>query len=245
MNGIDKIKYLLPRLYGSLCSDKKWSDMDWCVNYKQDLNEELRRETANLQVWINILNEALQEKDLVAAMVSIVRVRVYLLSLYGFFHNIVEDVDRVNSIIPRLSDVVVASEVSSVFNSSDDFFSNGLNFNLMKKIMSSLIFLSDGERRFSMGGWGVGCVSSLDEIFSGDIRSLLINLDLAEKSMRTNDWVAVRYALERVQSSAQLLSDFFKRILDDIEKAAWPDDKPLADIPEDYEIPARYNHAGS
>ncbi len=128
MNGIDKIKYLLPRLYGSLCSDKKWSDMDWCVNYKQDLNEELRRETANLQVWINILNEALQEKDLVAAMVSIVRVRVYLLSLYGFFHNIVEDVDRVNSIIPRLSDVVVASEVSSVFNSSDDFFFKWVKF---------------------------------------------------------------------------------------------------------------------
>lgn len=88
-------------------------------------------------------------------------------------------------------------------------------------------------------------MSNLDEIFSGYIRGLLINLDLAEKSMRTNDWVAVRYALERVQSSAQLLSDFFKRILDDIEKAAWPDDKPLADIPEDYEIPARYHHAGS
>lgn len=245
MNGIDKIKYLLPRLYGSLCSDQKWSDMDWCVNYKQNLDEELRRETASLQVWINILNEALQEKDLVAAMVAIVRVRVYLLSLYGFFHNIVEDVDRVNSIIPRLSGAVVACEVASVSNSSDDLFANGLNFNLMKKIISSLIFLSDSECRFSMGGWGVGCVSNLDEIFSGDIKSLLINLELVEKSMRTNDWVAVRYALERVQSSAQFLSDFFKRIFDDIEKAGWPDDKPLADIPEDYEIPARYNHAGS
>ncbi|MGE8655379.1 MAG: hypothetical protein ACN6O8_01325 [Achromobacter sp.] len=245
MNGIDKIKYLLPRLYGSLCSDQKWSDMDWYLNYKQNLDEELRKETTSLQIWINILHEALQEKDLVAAMVAIVRVRVYLLSLYGFFHNIVEDVGRVNSIIPRLSGAVEACEVSSASNSSDDFFSNGLNFNIMKKIIPALISLSVSERRFSMGGWGVDCVSNLDEIFSGDIKSLLINLELVEKSMRTNDWVAVRYALERVQSSAQLLSDFFKRIFDDIEKAGWPDDKPLADIPEDYEMPARYNHAGS
>lgn len=245
MNGVDKIKYLLPNLYGSICSGREWSDEDWYVNYKQNLDEELRRETASLQIWINVLDEALQEKDLVAAMVAIVRSRVYLLSLYGFFYNISEDLKRVNSIIPRVSGALVTGEASDISNSSDDFVSNGLNFNLIKEIISSLSFLSVSERRFSMDEWGVGCVSNLDEKFSGGIRSLLINLDLVEKSMRTNDWAAVKFALERAQSSAQLLSEFFKRIFDDIEKAGWPDDKPLADIPEDYELPARYSHAGN
>ena len=244
MSGINKIKFLLPEVCRLFRLDVEWLDIDWNVNYRQDLDGELKTETASIYAWIDILEEAIKEGDLVAAMVAIVRVRLYSLSLYGFFINIAEDMERVVLMLPRQDGDVGAGEVPDVCGCFETLLSDDFKFNKIKTLIPSLSALSVSGRDFSLGRWRVDYLSDLDGEFFGERANLQLHLDLMEESIRVGDGNLVVVALMRFQSSAQILSDFFKRIFDDIEKAGWPDHEPLADIPEGYELPERYNYPG-
>lgn len=108
MTDINKIKNAI-RVLASLSGDKaNFIDNNWSINYKLDLDEELGNELTNLQVELDLLTNALQEKDLVTAKCALVMIRIISLNLSNFFLNIFEDIEKVGwseeSKLPKISE---------------------------------------------------------------------------------------------------------------------------------------------
>ncbi|WP_159567149.1 hypothetical protein [Budvicia diplopodorum] len=92
MTNINKIKNAIQALAEH---NSSFSDDNWSINYKLDLDKELRGELAKLQIELDLLTNAIQENDLDTAKYALVMARIFSLNLSNFFLNIFEDIEKV------------------------------------------------------------------------------------------------------------------------------------------------------
>ncbi|RPH22321.1 hypothetical protein EHN07_16945 [Buttiauxella warmboldiae] len=95
MTDINKIKNAVRMLAGLAESNIDFADDEWSIDYHLDLDKELRDELAKLQIELDLLTNALKEKDLVTAKYALVMARLFSLNLSNFFLNIFEDIEKV------------------------------------------------------------------------------------------------------------------------------------------------------
>lgn len=245
MININKIKLMLPKLHVMSGIGGDFVGADWSIDYSLNLDDEFNEDVAELGLAINFLSAAVRKSDLPAIMCALVRVRGRSNIAEGFFANIVEDLDRVGwSEGGRLRDVPKTSAVPEIYELCKSYMFYFKGFNELKFVMPCLYELSGLKKGFFSENWKIDYTSNLDGEFSGEVADFQMHLDALDEAVRINDLVAVKYALAMARSSSRALSDFFERICDDIENIGWADDRPWADIPEDYELPASYNYSG-
>ncbi|WP_233238771.1 hypothetical protein [Bordetella sp. LUAb4] len=93
MTNINKLKSLVPAL--AAASDMPFSENDWSINYKSDLDRQLDEDLVAFQKEIELLAAAMAASDLVTAACALVVVRMHALHLSNFFMNIFEDIEKV------------------------------------------------------------------------------------------------------------------------------------------------------
>lgn len=243
MTNINKIKLILPKLHILSGVGGDFLDAEWSIDYSLNLDDELSEDVAALSLAINFLGAAVRKSDLPAIMCALVRVRVRSNIVEGFFMNIVEDLERAGwSEGGRLRDVPKIYYVPENYDLYNRYVFDLKVFNGLKSIMSHLYDLSGLKKGFFNEKWAVDYTSDLDGEFGGEVAEFQMHLDVLGEAIRINDLVTVMYALTMARSSSKALSNFFERICDDIKNIGWPEDRPWADIPEDYEWSASYNY---
>ncbi|CAB3660922.1 Uncharacterised protein [Achromobacter sp. 2789STDY5608633] len=242
MININKIKHLIPAFFYCSGVGERFSGDDWAIDYELDLDEEFNTEISNLQGGVSLLNDALQRNDLIAAKYALIEMRVASLSLYGFFMNIYDDVERVGWV--GREGVVISKGCASFAscNGCEDVYFQVKNINNIKWLFLRLYDCSGGRRVFFSERGGVGCKADLDEKLSNDIADFQMSLNFLENSLREGDAIKVVVFLGKVRDSSLALSGFFKNIFDDIDKNAWSDAAKLPAIPEGYALPESYNY---
>lgn len=245
MININKIKLLIPAMYKLAGVGGRFLDADWAVDYNLDLDDEFQTEFAHLLMEINLLDAASQQRDMVAAMYAMVMVRGYSLNLYGFFANIYDDMERVSEFggeeASGLQKYFCVSESSDKY---DFLYFDVSGLDKIKSIIPLLCSFLESTRGFDASEWRIDFSSDLDGTLQRGIADFQMKIDWLDDAISRNDFGMALFASKRVGASAWDLSEFFKRIFDDMERAGWPGDKPLADIPEDYELPAHYDYPG-
>ncbi len=95
MTEINRIKSVIQNL-AELVEDKTVTiSDDWSIDYKLDLDKELSNELNNLHIELDLLTNALQEKDLVTVKCALVMARLYTLNLSNLFLNMFEDIEKI------------------------------------------------------------------------------------------------------------------------------------------------------
>lgn len=244
MMDIDKIKYIIPALYGYSGEEGVFLGDDWAIDYELDLNEEFSTEVAHLQRGVGLLEDALQKNDLIAAKYALIEIRGGSLNLYGFFMNIYDDAERMIWIYQERVDFSKEGDSDSfaVGNCGGGIVFQIKNINKIEGLLLRLYDLSGGVRVFFNGRGGVGCGVDLDKKLSNDIVDFQVALNFLESSVRDGDVVKMVFFLRKVRDCSLALSEFFKNIFDDIEKNAWSDEAKLPSIPQSYVLPAFYNY---
>lgn len=243
MININKIKFLVPAVYELSGFGGEFLDADWAVDYNLDLDDEFQTELAHLLMEIELLDAASRQRDMVAAMFAMVMVRGYALNLYGFFANIYDDMESVSAIGGE--EALVSQKdfcVSESCDKRDFLYFDMLGLDKIKSLIPLLYSFSEPGRGFDTSEWRIDFSSNLDGTLQREIADFQVGIDWLHDAISRNDLGTALFASKRVRASAWDLSEFFKRIFDDVERVGWPDDKPLADIPEDYELPAHYNY---
>lgn len=95
MTDINKIKNAIQTIASLNEANANFSYEDWSIDYQLDLDKELCGELAKLQIELDLLANALQEKDLVTAKCALVMARLFSLNLSNFFLNIFEDIEKI------------------------------------------------------------------------------------------------------------------------------------------------------
>jgi|SRR5476649_264910 len=95
MTDINKIKKAIQTLVELSENKANFSDDDWSIDHQLDLDDSLRDGLAKLQIELNLLMDAVQQKDLITAKCALVTARVISLDLSNFFLNIFEDIEKV------------------------------------------------------------------------------------------------------------------------------------------------------
>ena len=65
---------------------------NWHIDYKINQNEEFKEIVSSLYENIKLINQAIEHKDMLTAIVAIVRSKVYSHTLMNFFENINDDI---------------------------------------------------------------------------------------------------------------------------------------------------------
>lgn len=242
MMDIDKIKYIIPALYGYSGEEGVFLGDDWAIDYELNLNEEFSMEVAHLQRGVGLLESALQKNDLIAAKYALIEIRGVSLNLYGFFMNIYDDAERMIWIYQERVDFSKEDDSFAVDNCGGGVVFQIKNINKIENLLLRLYDLSGGVRAFFNEGGGVGCGVDLDKRLSNDIGYFQVALSFLENSVRDGDVVKMAFFLRKVRDCSLALSEFFKNIFDDIEKNAWSDEAKLPAIPQNYVLPAFYNY---
>lgn len=95
MTELNKIKTVIQNLTELVEGKTGFNDDDWSVDYKLDLDKELSNELNNLHIELDLLTNALYEKDLVTVKCALVMARLYSLNLSNLFLNIFEDIEKI------------------------------------------------------------------------------------------------------------------------------------------------------
>ncbi|SEK76095.1 hypothetical protein SAMN04487787_103407 [Kosakonia sacchari] len=95
MTELNKIKAVIHDLAELVAGKTSFNDDYWSLDYKLDLDKELSNELNNLQIELELLTNALHEKDLVTVKCALVMARLYSLNLSNLFLGIFEDIEKV------------------------------------------------------------------------------------------------------------------------------------------------------
>lgn len=95
MTDLNKIKNAIQTLAGLNKENTNFAANDWSIDYQLDLDKEMRDELEKLQIELDLLTNALREKDLVTAKHALVMSRIFSLNLSNLFLNIFEDIEKI------------------------------------------------------------------------------------------------------------------------------------------------------
>lgn len=90
MIALNNIKQLIKSL-----ADLQGISGEWSINCDLNIDEELSKELASLEVELELLSKAMNENDLVTVKCALVMIRLYSLNLSNLFLDIFEDIEKV------------------------------------------------------------------------------------------------------------------------------------------------------
>jgi len=95
MTELNKVKEAIRELFLLTRDGDGFTGDDWSIDYNLDLDSELFKELNSLHVEIELLTNAVKEKDFVTIKCALIMARLHALNLSNLFLNLFEDIEKI------------------------------------------------------------------------------------------------------------------------------------------------------
>ncbi len=235
-------------------SCKKTGFSIWHINWKSDLNDDLKKYLDLLKDAIDLYDRALSENDVLAAKAGLMDAAIRTLDLetspfWSISHDLTKILNNNNFNWPSFGRGYVIPKEYLDKKISEIDQKELVDLNRIQKILIDLVRshgVTDEElklvsKRTRRLRWGIDLKSDFNKIFYENLLALQIAFDGYEKASIQNDRRAARAILQRIRLINFQLYHFLNAIRIALDRASL-DERFWPDFPEDYKVPAHYNY---